>query len=261
MDDHLLFRQVVREIVEREADLEVVAEAGDGEAAVQQATEVQPDVVLMDLSMPGCDGFQATQQILACSPHSRVVIFSASAEEQHVLRALQCGAIGYLTKDASAEGLLTAIRQAAQNDLYMAHPLSTRLLALLRTLRLDIPQKVAPPHAQSISDLAIEPGNISDITAANIFSDSTEARRPKRKRHLPLSEREQQILNLIRQGQRNREIARELRIAEATVHKHVQNIFEKLDARNRAEALFLAQAHAGAEKIKTGSEKALETGT
>ncbi len=113
-DDHLLLRQVVREIVDREPDLEVVAEAGDGEAAVQQAAEAQPDVVLMDLSMPVCDGFQATQQILACSPHSRVVIFSASAEEQHVLRALQCGAIGYITKDASAEGLLTAIRPYAQ---------------------------------------------------------------------------------------------------------------------------------------------------
>ena len=221
-DDHLLLRQVVREIVDREPDLEVVAEAGDGEAAVQQAAEAQPDVVLMDLSMPVCDGFQATQQILACSPHSRVVIFSASAEEQHVLRALQCGAIGYITKDASAEGLLTAIRRAAQSDLYMAHPLATRLLALLRTLKLETP-KVMTAHA---------PGILR----------SAPARKPKSKRHLPLTGRERQVLNLIRQGQRNREIARELRIAESTVHKHVQNIFEKLDARNRAEALFLEKA-------------------
>ena len=222
-DDHLLLRQVVREIVDREPDLEVVAEAGDGEAAVQQAAEAQPDVVLMDLSMPVCDGFQATQQILACSPHSRVVIFSASAEEQHVLRALQCGAIGYITKDAGAEGLLTAIRRAAQSDLYMAHPLATRLLTLLRTLKLETPPKVMTAHA---------PGILK----------SAPARKPKSKRHLPLTGRERQVLNLIRQGQRNREIARELRIAESTVHKHVQNIFEKLDARNRAEALFLEKA-------------------
>jgi DNA-binding NarL/FixJ family response regulator len=222
-DDHLLLRQVVREIVDREPDLEVVAEAGDGEAAVQQAAEAQPDVVLMDLSMPVCDGFQATQQILACSPHSRVVIFSASAEEQHVLRALQCGAIGYITKDACAEGLLTAIRRAAQSDLYMAHPLATRLLTLLRTLKLETPPKVMTAHA---------PGILK----------SAPARKPRSKRHLPLTGRERQVLNLIRQGQRNREIARELRIAESTVHKHVQNIFEKLDARNRAEALFLEKA-------------------
>lgn len=222
-DDHLLLRQVVREIVDREPDLEVVAEAGDGEAAVQQAAEAQPDVVLMDLSMPVCDGFQATQQILACSPHSRVVIFSASAEEQHVLRALQCGAIGYITKDAGAEGLLTAIRRAAQSDLYMAHPLATRLLTLLRTLKLETPPKVMTAHA---------PGILK----------SAPARKPRSKRHLPLTGRERQVLNLIRQGQRNREIARELRIAESTVHKHVQNIFEKLDARNRAEALFLEKA-------------------
>jgi DNA-binding NarL/FixJ family response regulator len=151
-----------------------------------------------------------------------VVIFSASAEEQHVLRALQCGAIGYITKDAGAEGLLTAIRRAAQSDLYMAHPLATRLLALLRTLKLETP-KVMTAHA---------PGILK----------SAPARKPKSKRHLPLTGRERQVLNLIRQGQRNREIARELRIAESTVHKHVQNIFEKLDARNRAEALFLEKA-------------------
>ena len=222
-DDHLLFRQVVRDIVERESDLEVVAEAGDGEAAVQQAAEAQPDVVLMDLSMPVCDGFQATQQILVCSPHSRVVIFSASAEEQHVLHALQCGAIGYITKDAGAEGLLTAIRRAAQNELYMAHPLAARLLTLLRTLKLDMPPQAVTTHTR-------------------ILPKTTAPRKPKSKRHLPLSGRERQVLNLIRQGRRNREIARELRIAESTVHKHIQNIFEKLDARNRAEALFLANS-------------------
>src|SRR5579859_3025117 len=89
-DDHLLLRQVVREIVAREPDLEVVAEAGDGQEAILRAAEMQPDVVLMDLMMPVCDGFQATEQILACSPRSRVVIFSASSEEEHMLRALQC---------------------------------------------------------------------------------------------------------------------------------------------------------------------------
>lgn len=223
-DDHTLFRQVVREIVEKENDLEVAAEASNGQEAIRQAEEVQPDVVLLDLAMPLCDGFQATEQILACSPNSRVVIFSASAEEQQVLRALQCGAIGYITKDVGAEGLLTAIRRAAQDELYMAHPPATRFLALLRALKQDPPSKT--PRVRRASGAGKKPAPLS---------------KKKSKRHLPLTEREREVLNLIRRGQRNREIARELRIAESTVHKHVQNIFEKLDARNRAEALFLVK--------------------
>lgn len=220
-DDHLLLRQVVREVIEREQDLEVVAEAGNGQEAALQAAETQPDVVLMDLSMPVCDGFEATERILACSPHSRVVIFSASDQEEHVLRALQRGAIGYITKDVDSNSLLMAIRRAAQGELYMVHPLATRLLSLLRTLTSD------PPRERR--------------TLAQRMPLSHQKKPKKSKRHLPLSQREREVLNLIRQGQRNREIALELRISEATVHKHVQNIFAKLNARNRAEALFLAQ--------------------
>lgn len=223
-DDHVLFRQVIREIVEREPDLEVVAEASNGQEAARQAGEVQPDVVLLDLAMPLCDGFQATEQILACSPASRVVIFSASAEEQQVLRALQCGAIGYITKDVGADGLLTAIRRAAQDELYMAHPPATRLLALLRSHKWDTSPKTS--RSRRVSGASNKHVPISQ---------------KKSKRNLPLTEREREVLNLIRRGQRNREIAHELRIAESTVHKHVQNIFEKLDARNRAEALFLVK--------------------
>ncbi|HXR66146.1 MAG TPA: response regulator transcription factor [Ktedonobacteraceae bacterium] len=225
-DDHLLLRQVVREIVEREPDLEVIAEAGDGQEAIARAAEMQPDVVLMDLIMPICDGFQATEQILACSPGSRVVIFSASSEEQHMLRALQCGAIGYTTKDVSGDSLLNAIRRAAQDELYMPYPLAARLLALLRTLKPEDEGTARDPRTRRTS-------------AHKLRTVSTGSK--KSKRNLPLTRREREVLNLIRQGQRNREIARELRIAESTVHKHVQNIFEKLDARNRTEALFLVK--------------------
>ncbi len=223
VDDHLLLRQVVREIVAREADLEVVAEAGDGREAVRLASETQPDVVLMDLTLPVCDGFQATQELLACSPRSRVVIFSASAEEWDMLRALQRGALGYVTKDVGAESLLTAIRRVAQEELYITPPLAARLPALLRTLDLEATPK-------------------SEDAPVRLPAQSTQTSRKRSRRNLPLTGRERQVLNLIRQGQRNREIAQELRIAESTVHKHVQHIFEKLHARNRAEALFLVNS-------------------
>ena len=221
-DDHILLRRIVREVLEKEQDLEVVAEAANGQEAALKAAETQPDVVLMDLTMPVCDGFEATERVLACSPASRVVIFSASDEEKCILRALQQGAIGYITKDSGSEGLLTAIRRAAQNELYMTSPLATRLLAHLRNLTLDLTQEKHTRLAERVS--------------------SADARKKRKKRTLPLTRREREILNLIRQGQRNKEIARALRIAESTVHKHIQNIFEKLNARNRAEAVFLTRA-------------------
>ncbi|HLI70002.1 MAG TPA: response regulator transcription factor [Ktedonobacteraceae bacterium] len=225
-DDHLFFRRAVRELIEREPDLEVVAEARDGQEAVQFATEAQPDVVLMNLVMSACDSFQATKRILIVSPCSRVVILSASGEEEQMLKALQSGAIGYITKEIDEQGLLTAIRRAAQDDLYITAPLAARLVAFLRTLKPARTRQAARPQPT--------PGSETDSQAAH-------AKKKRGKHHLPLTEREREVLNLIRRGQRNREIARELSIAESTVHKHIQHIFEKLNARNRAEALFLTQ--------------------
>lgn len=225
-DDHLLLRQAVREILAKEPDLEVIAEASDGREAIVYAAEFHPDVVLLDLTMPVCDGFQATEQILACSPGSRVVIFSASSEDEHMLRALQCGAIGYITKDSNADGLLNAIRRAAQDELYIPGPQAARLLALLRTLKPASEKQARHLRPRRSSERRLR---------------TMPVEKKKSKRNLPLTGREREVLNLIRQGQRNREIARELRIAESTVHKHVQNIFEKLDARNRTEALFLVK--------------------
>jgi DNA-binding NarL/FixJ family response regulator len=229
-DDHALIRQAVRVVVEQEPDLEIVAEAADGQEAVSRASETQPDIVLMDLTMPVCNGFEATSQVLACSPRSRVIIFSASDQEEDALQALQKGAVGYITKDVGPEDLLTAIRRAARDELYMPSPLSGRLLALLRTLP-ALPQ-----------DHAVCPARSSTRQSRpKALYQASGAKKKKSKLNLPLTRREKEILNLIRQGQRNREIANELRIAEATVHKHIQNIFEKLNARNRAEALFLAR--------------------
>ena len=221
VDDHCLLRQVVRDTLERERDFEVVAEAANGAEAVRIAEETQPDVVLMDLVMPVCDGFEATRRILASSPQIRIVIFSASHQDEDLLYALQSGAVGYLVKNTGPVELVTAIRRAAQHEFSLFPPISGQLLALLRAQ--------TPPA-----------GSIPRREQRQIPEQSRKPRRSKR--HLPLSQREQEVLGLIRQGQRNREIARELHISEATVHKHVQNIFAKLNARNRAEALFLAQA-------------------
>jgi two-component system, NarL family, nitrate/nitrite response regulator NarL len=224
-DDHLLFRQAVRDVIAMEQDLEVVAEAENGQRAVLLAAETQPDVVLLALTMPTYESFEATERILACAPQTRVVIMAASHREEHVLRALQCGAIGYITKDVGPEGLLTALRRAAHNELYITSPLATHFLAFIRTLTPGATQTEQRTHMLDQSNPLIHP-----------------SKQRKSKRAIPLSQREQEVLALIRQGQRNREIATQLRISEATVHKHVQHIFEKLNAHNRTEALFLAQS-------------------
>jgi two-component system nitrate/nitrite response regulator NarL len=268
VDDHLLMRRIVREIIEQESGFIVVAEASNGFEAEEQAAQTQPDVVLMDLDMPGCNGLEATERVLACSPHSRIVIFTASHEERHVFQAIQHGAIGYLTKDTDPETLLHALRCAARNDLCIPAALATPILAQIRaiwrthgyliarrtmpTFTYRTPRRTTSRTARSTPSIEVavtpaEPGGEEDEgteeqsadTSGEITTETTEKAQPTEQEMRPLTERELEILNLMRQGLKNREIAVELEIAESTVHKHVQNIFEKLKARNRAEAIYL----------------------
>ncbi len=231
-DDHTLLRRVVREVVEKESDLEVVAEACNGLEAETQAAQVQPDVVLMDLDMPGCDGFEATERVLACSPQSRVVIFTASHHEQHVFHAIQLGAVGYVTKDVEPEALVRAIRCAARDELCIPRALASRVIAQVRGSQIAIPPVGdigVTRHAPAVS--AAVSYKVPHRPTAPSFNPPGQAR--------PLTERESEILDLMRKGRKNREIAAALSIAESTVHKHIQNIFEKLHARNRTEAIYL----------------------
>ncbi len=248
VDDHLLMRRVVREVIEQEGDFTVVAEASNG--------------------------FEAEE----CSPHSRVVIFTASHEERHVFQAIQHGAIGYLTKDTDPETLLHAIRCAARNDLCIPGALATPVLAQIRaiwrthgniatrrsmsTFAYRTPRRTTartvrstpPVSSAEVAKVPAEPdgegGGTAEQPADTPVEASTEMtegesgkivaeEQPAEPEMRPLTEREHEILDLMRQGFKNREIALELEIAESTVHKHVQNIFEKLKARNRAEAIYL----------------------
>jgi len=268
VDDHALMRRVVRELIEKEDDLEVVAEARNGLEATVQAEQTQPDVVLMDLDMPECDGFEGTERVLASCPNTRVLVFTASHQERHLFQALQRGAIGYLTKDIEPDALVQAIRCAARNELCLPGSFAAQVVAHLRTSSKEQTYDVwnelvgLPTQKEEIYSPMQHMGTVSyriprrptmrrgrpandapqcadleqSLTASEVVTPSTipTAR--------PLTEREQGILDLMRKGQKNREIAAALCIAESTVHKHVQNIFEKLHARNRAEAIYLTTA-------------------
>ncbi len=267
VDHHSLMRRAVREVIEQEGDMSVVAEATNDLEAETLATETQPDVILIDPDIPGGKGFETMEHLQSCSPNACMVVFVATHQEQHVFQALQRGAMGYLTRDVEPDALIHAIRCAARNDLCIPSTLASSVVAYLRTMWLT--QESSPWHQAS---MRFNDRNLSFTKAfTSCWSPTPEmiasmddlshraSRRTRRVRKSPLqdqppdatppsprplTDREQQILDLMRRGQKNREIARDLSIAESTVHKHVQNIFEKLHARNRTEAIYLTSSGA-----------------
>ena len=258
-DDHALIRRVVRQVVEKENDLEVIAEACNGDEAAQQAAQTQPDVVLMDLDMPSCNGLEATERVLACSPHSRIVIFTASHQERHALQAIQLGAVGYVTKDVEPEALVHAIRCAARDELWMPRSLASQVLTHLRTLSAPASTELElsftsqlPPSTPSLALSSTQASQVGQggqmgqpaPVAYKIPQRPTAQSIAQQGNARPLTDREREILDLMRKGMKNREIASSLAIAESTVHKHIQNIFEKLHARNRTEAIYLTATSA-----------------
>jgi two-component system, NarL family, nitrate/nitrite response regulator NarL len=235
VDDHSLMRRAVREVIDKEEGLEVVAEASTAQEAEELAVQTQPDVVLMDADLPDGNGFDATRHVLDISPQSHVVIFTGIHQEQLVFRAIQKGAIGYITKNVEPDALVHAIRCAARNDLCIPVPLAAPII--------DHIQNYCKMHEQSTNALRSSISyRIPRRAGQMITSDNNEQTSTQTLR--PLTDRESQILDLMRKGHKNREISSELNIAESTVHKHVQNIFEKLHARNRAEAIYLTTMEA-----------------
>ena len=261
VDDHKLMRRIVREVIEKESDFEIIAEATNGFEAEMFAAQIQPDVVLMDLDMPGCDGLEGTERVLASSPQSHVIIFTASRKEEHLFQALQHGAVGYITKDVEPDALVRTIRNAANGELCLPVTFTTQVVAHLRTLHREqlasayimdeeettlmrerFSAESASSHQVDHRFMARRRRTLDHEQASSLPSQPPSTSMHESEELRPLTEREQEILSLMRLGRKNREIAVELGIAESTVHKHVQNIFEKLHARNRTEAIYLTSA-------------------
>jgi DNA-binding NarL/FixJ family response regulator len=201
VDDHDLFRTGLRTLLE-ERGLRVEAEAADGEAAIQLSAELAPDVVVMDLNMPGLSGVETARRISTQTPLTRVVVLTISADDADVMSAVMAGACGYLLKDSSIEQLVAGIRAAAAGEALISPRIASKVLKLLRS------QSPAPDAAEAI--------------------------------RAELSNRELQVLRLIASGKDNAEIASELFISPKTVKNHISNILMKLQIENRIQAAVYA---------------------
>ena len=212
-DDQRLLRDGLRIILEAAPDLTVVGVAADGLEAVELAVAARPDVMLLDIRLPRLDGIEAARRIRAAAPDTRVVLLTTHDLPDLAQEGVRAGAIGFVLKDASAEELCGAVRGAARGQVLLHGQGAAHLLA---TLMAGVPA----PEGQASS------GGTGAAAHA-----------------LGLTEREREVLGGIARGLTNAEIARELYIGDATVKTHINHLFAKLGARDRAHALVLAREH------------------
>jgi two-component system response regulator DegU len=209
IDDHQLFREGIKRILEFDGDFEVVAEGSDGREALAIVEEHRPDLVLMDINMPDTNGVEATKQLIETYPDTTVVVLSIHDDENYVMRALQTGATGYLLKEMDADTLIEAVRIVAEGGSYL-HPKVTH--NLIREYR-----------------------RLTTETNSNVMVQQ-EVRRPL---HL-LTRRECEVLQLLADGKSNRAIGETLYISEKTVKNHVSSILQKLNVNDRTQAVVVA---------------------
>jgi len=204
VDDHTLFRSGIKSLLQRNEDFEVVGEAGDGLDGIKRARSLNPDVVLLDLHMPGVSGLEAVKVITEEIPKVRVLMLTVSEDAQDLMDALRAGASGYLLKNIETDMLVDAIRRAAKGESVVSQQMTAKLIQGVRT-------------APRIDTMLAE-----------------------RDRFSP---RERDIMASLALGESNKEIARKLNLAESTVKIHVQNIFKKLNITSRVQVALYAVEH------------------
>ncbi|MEG0258843.1 MAG: response regulator transcription factor [Lysinibacillus sp.] len=209
VDDHQLFREGVKRILDFEDTFDVVAEGDDGTRVIDLYTENLPDVVLMDINMPGKNGVEATAELVEVYPEARVIMLSIHDDETYVTHALKSGALGYMLKEMDADEIVEAIKIVANGGSYLHPKVTKNLVAEFRRLS---------EHENK--------GNFHQ----------TEIRRPF---HL-LTKRECEVLQLLTDGQSNRTIGETLFISEKTVKNHVSSILQKMNVNDRTQAVVTA---------------------
>jgi len=200
-DDHTLFRKGLRTLLERMHGVDVVGEAATGDEALERARELVPDVILMDVKMPGLSGIEAARRVLAENPHIGIILVTMFDDPESVFAGMRAGARGYVLKEAEPEELRRAIDAAARGEVMLAPKIAEKLLHQFERER---------------------------------------ARRQPELRYEELTQREREVLQLAADGLSNKEIAARLAISEKTAKNHTANIFSKLQVNDRTQAVVLA---------------------
>jgi len=205
VDDQSLFREALRTLLALQSDFDIVAEAENGERALELAKKHKPDVALMDLRMPVMGGVEATRRMAQASPGTRVVVLTTFDEDEEIFEAMRAGALGYLLKACSADKLCESIRAAAKGTSVLEPSVAAKMMAELNRLSSQAGKTVAQPLAD------------------------------------PLSDRELAVLRLLASGRSNKEIGAELNITEGTVKNHMTNVLGKLGVLDRTQAALRAR--------------------
>jgi len=211
IDDHQLFREGVKRILDFEPSFEVVAEGDDGNEAIELVEQYQPDVIIMDINMPTTNGVEATGQLIQKYPEAKVIILSIHDDENYVTHALRTGATGYLLKEMDADALIEAVKVVADGGSYLHPRVTHNLVKEYRRLS-------------------------ADENGSDKYISKVEIRRPL---HL-LTRRECEVLQLLADGKSNRGIGEALFISEKTVKNHVSNILQKMNVNDRTQAVVVA---------------------
>jgi len=206
-DDHVLLRQGIRNVLELEADFEVISEAGDGEQAVEQAVRLIPDILLLDINMPKMNGLEVIRRVVAQEKKVRIIVLTMHDDENYVIEVIKAGAVGYLLKDIEPGMLVKAIRTVYDGESFIYPSLAKKLFGVINR-----------QHVQN-----------SEVIRG--------IERPKEER---LSYRELEVLEMVCKGMSNQEVAKTLFLSEKTVKNHLTNIFRKIGVTDRTQAVLYA---------------------
>ncbi|WP_334072166.1 MULTISPECIES: response regulator transcription factor [Paenibacillus] len=217
-DDHQLFREGLKRILNMEEDIEVVGECGDGSQVLECCHQLEPEIVLMDINMPLLNGVDATAELRDSLPEVKVIILSIHDDESYVFETLRKGATGYLLKDMEAESLINAIRTVAEGNAFIHPKVTGKLIQQLRRMEyLSETGAIAEDHAIREAGVKFVAGEDN-----------------------PLTRREAEVLRLMAEGRSNKMIGEHLFISEKTVKNHVSSILQKMDVDDRTQAVINA---------------------
>lgn len=197
VDDHVLIREGIRQILELENDIQVICQAGDGKECYEKAVELKPDVILLDINMPNTNGIETLRKLKDIGTDSKIVMLTIHDDKEYILRTLNLGADGYIIKDSNADSLIKAIRDVVEGKTYV----QPRIASLVK------------------NSIIQEDSNDTNLEKIN-----------------SLTRREYEVLTLIAEGLNNRDIANRMFISEKTVKNHVSSIFKKLELNDRVQA-------------------------